>query len=90
MSATGKTQDMSSKIENEREMKIMFTKEELQLLKGLVKVSISFTKRSIRSLERQQQEGTITKKGKDMLKASLKSKEFKENLIKKLEELEHN
>ena len=66
----------------------MFTKEELQLLIGLVKTSISFTKRSIRNLERQQQEGTITQKGKDMLKASLKSREFKQNLIAKLEKLE--
>mgnify|MGYP001458501580 CR=1 FL=1 len=66
----------------------MFTKEEIQLLKGLVKTSISFTKRSIRNLERQQQEGTITEKGKDMLKAFLKSREAKENLIAKLEKLE--
>lgn len=83
--ANGKIQDMSSKIENEREMKIMFTKEELQLLKGLVKVSIGGTNRMIKDLERNKQR---TAKQEDMLKAFLKSREFKQNLIAKLEKLE--
>jgi len=68
----------------------MFTKEEIQLLKGLVKVSLGVTERTIRNLERNQQEGTITEKGKDMLKASIKSREFKQNLIKKLERVAEN
>lgn len=71
----------------------MFTKEELQFLVGLVKVSIGGTKRMIRNLEEKQQNGTITKKEKDRLKAFLKIRQEKENLIeklKKLEEMERN
>ena len=66
----------------------MFTKEEIQLLVGLVKVSIGGTNRMIRSIERNQREGTITEKQKKMYKAFLKSREAKENLIEKLKKLE--
>lgn len=79
---------MNSKNKNEREIKIMFTKEELQFLVGLVKTSIGGTKRMIRNLEEKQQNGTITKKEKDRLKAFLKIRQSKENLIAKLEKLE--
>lgn len=78
---------MNSKNKNEGKMKFMFTKEEKQLLIGLVKLSLSSTNRMIKDLERNQKQGTITEKGKKMLKAFKKSRQNKQNLIKKLEEM---
>lgn len=77
---------MSSKIENERKMKIMFTKEELQYLKAIINTSLKSTKRRIKNLEEKQEQ--ITEKQKDMLEGFKKSREFKQNLIAKLEKLE--
>ena len=63
----------------------MFTKEELKLLKGLVNLSLKNTEGMIKNLERKQQEKTITDKQKKMLKAFQESRQFKQNLLKKLE-----
>ena len=63
----------------------MFTKEELKLLKGLVTLSLKNTEGMIKNLEQKQQEKTITDKQKKMLKAFQESRQFKQNLLKKLE-----
>lgn len=65
----------------------VFTKEELELLKGLVNLSLKNTEGMIRSLERKK---TITDKQKKMLKAFQKSRQFKQNLLKKLEGVAEN
>lgn len=65
----------------------MFTKEELELLKGLVNLSLKNTEGMIRNLERKK---TITDKQKKMLKAFQKSRQFKQNLLEKLEGVAEN
>lgn len=64
----------------------MFTKKEIELLKGLVNLSLKNTDGMIRNLERKKQEKTITDKQKKMLEAFQKSRLSKQNLLKKLEE----
>ena len=59
----------------------MFTKKEIELLKGLVNFSLKNTDGMIRN-----QEKTITDKQKKMLEAFQKSRLSKQNLLKKLEE----
>ena len=60
----------------------MFTKEELQFLRGFVNSSLKSTERRIKNL---QQKKILTYKQKDLLEGLKKSREFKQNLIKKLE-----
>lgn len=67
----------------------MFTKEELKLLKGLVNLSLKNTEGMIRNLEQKKQEKTITDKQKKMLEGFQKSSQFKQNLLKKLEEVDN-
>ena len=60
----------------------MFTKEELQFLRGFVNSSLKSTERRIKNLQKKK---ILTYKQKDLLEGLKKSREFKQNLIKKLE-----
>jgi len=66
----------------------MFTKEELQYLKAIINTSLKSTKRMIKNLEEKQEQQIITEKQKKMLEEFKKSRQFKQNILAKLETFE--